>query len=68
MRFIVGDLHDGLPEKESRIGPFQVAANTDIALQIRPRPLPSKSLVIFHITFYHSTCMFAGLSAAQSKA
>ena len=60
MRFIVGDLHDGLPETESRIEPFQVAANADIALQIRPRPLPFKSLVIFHITFYHS--MFAGPS------
>ena len=54
MRFIIGDLHDGLPESESRNGPVQVAANANIALQIRPRPLPSKSLVIFYLTFYHS--------------
>ena len=52
MRFITGDLHDGLPETESRIGPVQVAENADIALQIKPRTLPSKTLVIFHIIFY----------------
>lgn len=54
MGLIIGDLHDGLPETGSRTGPVKVAANDDIVLQNRPRSLPSKSLVIFHITFYQS--------------
>ena len=55
MRFNIGDLRDGLPETDIHIGPVEVTENADIAIQIMSRPLPSKSLVSFHITFYHST-------------
>jgi len=54
MRNIIGELQEGLPETESRIGLVQEAENVDIAPQLRARKLQSKKIVNFYIIFCHS--------------